>query len=148
MTIAQGDPDHGHHRVPPIPTGIVMTDRGTGVLWLLTWDFAAHTYSPLSFTAKMRFAATTVVPIEIALHAYGHMEGPYLHDPGTGKLLRLLFRDGRIGYEVVSDLGAARIVSQSRVFGRIRLNRTVLEVILPDTWVRTGDVLAWEENDL
>lgn len=147
--IAQGDPDHGHIRVPPIPQGVVMTDRDDATLWRLSWGDGDYDSLTLHFDAKMRFAISDDVPRDMSIRAYGVNEGPYFTDTLTGTILRFFVRGGRLGYEVASDLGpGVSSMTNGKVFGRVGLRRTALEVILPNSWVRFDDPLAWEENSL
>lgn len=123
-------------RIPPIPRGIVLTDRDDGTLWILTHNTVESSPDGDGHVSiKDTFALTQDHRI------YTANEGPVLGEHGT---IRLLVRGGRLGYEMVSWGQGIRSVSQQTVHTRNGFRGDFGKIIVPSTWVRFDDVLGWE----
>lgn len=110
--------DMGPVRIPPLPQGIVFTDRTTGTLYLLSHDSGEGTTS-----------LETPVPSQWTGRAYGPTDGPFLSSPDG--LLRLYVDNGVLSKEL------APTVHQGREGGRILTRNfseanVVFEVTAPD----------------
>lgn len=82
-----------------LPMWVSMVDRADGTVWYLT-----HRVS------DQRFGITDSPPPpkqRLSVRAHGAYDGPYLEVAGRkGLVLRLLIRNGRFGYEVVTPTRA------------------------------------------
>lgn len=125
----RGYTDLGRVRIPPLPQIVVLEDRADGTLWALTHD-STGTYvgltDELPGTRKDFFL-------------YGAWQGPLV--PSDHRL-RLLVRDGHLGYEEVDHPVGVQDIDNARVLTR-RTGATKFEIVKPAAWA-TGDALAYE----
>ncbi len=101
-----GRPDY-----PPLPMWILMTDRVTGVVYVLR-----HTGDPGSLTLDL--SATNLPTLNIAL--YGPLDGPWLNG-----VVRLFVSDGTLSSEIVYPRPGNW---NPRVFARRGVQRLLLEI--------------------
>ena len=110
----QGFTDLGGIRIPPLAVTIVFTDRGTGTLYALIHDVTGNFIGIDDETAQVTRPDAVV---------FGAFAGPLLSKEKP--ILRLLVRDGVLGFEEVvlptgvSDLDQARVLSR-------RINESML----------------------
>lgn len=117
-----------------LPNFFAMTDREDGNVWYLTHD-----------ADDERFAINDSLPagrLKGAIQRYEPYHGPIIAE---NPRLRLLIRNGRIGYEVevlpqgVSDRDQARITTRRGVSDfRLEVHRS--------TWQTPGDVLGYRSD--
>lgn len=126
-------------RIPPIPRGMVLTDRDDGTLWQLKQNTTED--SP---DGAGHVSITDVYAVNQDHRVYAAYDGPLLGEHGT---IRLLIRGGRIGYEMVSWGPGTSDISQSPVYTRNGFRGDFSEIIVPLSWVRFDDVLGWEAQE-
>ncbi len=119
---------HDQVRVPPMPAYFSMIDREDGTEWFLTW-LAQDGYFSISDTPPPDRFQTQVL-------RFGPQDGPWL---GNG--IRLLVRDGRLGYDMprVADKTISPLT-----FARSKWKRYSLQV-QRGPWQREGDTLGYKE---
>jgi hypothetical protein len=117
-------------RVPPLANNIIMVDRADGTHWQLT-----HRQSDDRFAIRDDPLHPT---LRGQLSFFGPYEGPYLQV--AFDLVRLLIRDGRIGYEMVTG---RETYDSARVLTRRGPEKTYALEVIPAGWAREGDVLGW-----
>jgi len=100
----------GRPAVPPLPAFVVMTDRVTGTLYVLTYTGASPSLA-LSVSATIPARNRTV---------YGPMEGPYLNGN-----VRLYVSSGSLLSEVLYPSPGSW---GPRVFARLNNQRVLLEI--------------------
>lgn len=112
--------------------GIILTDRDDGTEWLLSFNDALYeTDDGLGY-----FSIDTAIPHGLDVYTYEAYGEPTF----TGGF-RLLVRGGYLGYEIVDwDTGTTK-----RVLGIDGFRAVFREIIVPSTWQREGDMLAWQE---
>lgn len=136
----QGYTDLGRIRIPPLPPYIIMTDRDTGTLWLLSWNLTTA-----SQDGKGYVSITDVIPSTPDKLVYGPYDGPYVQEQNAAQgspVIRLLIRGSRLGYEMVSTQSLASIDNQP-VLTRQGLVFSFREIIVPATWKQEKDTLGW-----
>jgi hypothetical protein len=118
--------------IPVRPEFMIMHDRKDNKRWLLT-HAVLNGKDYYAITDDFNTRRTPFI-------VYEAWDGPNLPNHGS---LRLLIRDGRIGYEQLPC-----IVNQTqRILSRKLQQRHTLEIIVPATWRRFGDVLGWQRID-
>jgi hypothetical protein len=116
-----------------LPSFIVMTDRDTGTLWRVHHD------------ASYVLVGITNAPVPklyLGMYKqYGPYEGPIM---GNNPRIRMLIRNGLLGYEVV-DLGQGVTDQDNAPLNtRLEQSRFSLEVNMVG-WVDPGDVLGYTQ---
>lgn len=126
--------DFGTLRIPPIPQGIVLTDRDDGTLWLLSYSTAEESEDGLGY-----ISINDAIPPARERYVYDAYDEPKFH--GT---FRLLVRGGYLGYELIPrDPGTTK-----PVFAVKAASRSYREIYVPESWQRLGDVLAWRDFEV
>lgn len=117
----------GEPIAPPLSTFVLIQDRGDGKWWALT-----HA----SLNGLDYFAITDDINTrKQASVAYGAYDGPHLpNHPG----LRLLIRDGWLGYEETPVF-----LQSPPITTRKLMQRNFLTVIVPAVWRKFPDELGW-----
>lgn len=132
----RGYTDMGRIRIPPLPRGIVFTDRDDGTLWLL-----GHTTDPAGPDGYGYVTLNDTFSARENARVYDAYDGPLL---GKNPLIRLLVRGGQLGYEMV-DMGVGtHDIDQARVLSRNGNRGDFSDIIVPTSWQRFDDTLAWE----
>lgn len=91
----RGYTNMGRIRIPPTPPAMILTDRGTGTQYLVSFSTEVETvdgYGHIIITDSLPNCARRPCTI------YNAGEEPYI---GTNPLKRLYIRDGRLGMEVI-----------------------------------------------
>lgn len=123
----QGYLDMGPVQIPPLPEYIVMVDRSDGQHYVLTHDGADVVLS-------------TTIPNSKELTVFGPYDGPYLNGN-----IRLFVSSGVLS-AVEVDVRYARYYNH-RVYARLGMSRTIIEITAPETWVN-GDALVYTPDIL
>lgn len=129
--------DMGGIRIPPLPSGIVLTDREDGTLWLLSHNVTESSPDDLGY-----ISITTTIPSNMTTRTFDAFDEPFV---GTDPRLRLLVRDGYLGFEIedlpqgITDRDTARNLTRRAFAAETR------EIIKPSTWQETSPVLGWED---
>lgn len=127
----RGFTDIGPPRVPPLPQYTVLTDRVDGTLWTLVHNgdfFGIDDTVHIKRTDKVEFGA---------------FHGPRLADNPN---VRLLVRNGFLGYEDVTLPVGVTDVNYQRPLTRRSVDRKTFEILEPVTSFVLGvDALAYEE---
>lgn len=118
--------------IPVFTQFMVLTDREDGKLWLLSHTVTEENRDYFTITDEWN-------PRKQPLVVYGPYEGPFL--PGYPRF-RFFIRDGRIGYEETETENQSQ-----RILSRKLMQRHTLEVLVPSTFKRFGDELAFERID-
>lgn len=122
--VVNGFTDMGRPRIPPVPTGIVFTDRDDGTEYLLSHSGGTYTL--------------TSVPGQFHGKPWGPYDGPTLTSPAG--LLRLYVASGTLSYELAPEAMAGR--RDQRILTRdFSDNATLFELTAPDGWT-FGDPLT------
>lgn len=127
--------------VPPRSPRIIMTDRGDGTLWMLAFNLGSPSPDGLGYVSII--SPPPERPDRGNYRIVGPYDGPFLRaepSPGQIKTLRLLVRDGYLGYEE-TDL----TTQQGRVTARKGLDAQAREIVVPASWRFEGDLLAWQD---
>lgn len=141
--IVRGYLDMGRAEVPPLPQNIVLTDRDDGTLWQLSHNTVIHSLDGVGHISIKDPSSFNSRPY--GSHIYPAFEGPLL---GTNPTVRLLVRNGHLGYEI-SPLPAHHTDRDNApVFTRNVNQREVREIVVPTTWRVAGDVLGWVPTSL
>lgn len=128
-----GYTDMGPIQIPPLPQAFLIQDRGDGTWWLLAYSITPPADDGLGYVS-----ITDVIPsnVHYSVHeAYGE---PVL-EPG----IRLLIRDGYLGYEVIDTNDI--LYKTRRVLARRGRARSHREIVIPASWTKSGDMLAWQD---
>ena len=128
----KGFTDLGSIRIPPIAATLVLTDRATGTEYALIHDSAGD-FIGLDDAASRVDVASAVV--------FSAFQGPILSADPT---VRLLVRNGFLGYEVTALATSVADLDGSRVLSRRGNQSTILEIRQASGWV-DGDALIWEK---
>lgn len=137
---------------PPRTPRVILTDRGDGSLWLLTFNTTEASSDGLGYISIVQPVPER--PDVGNLHVYGQYDGPHVRwvdtpvehsqgtDPQPTVVAKLFVRDGYLGFETVSVN-----VSNTRVIARQRVQRINREIIRPTTYAVGGpfEVLAWRD---
>lgn len=100
LRVVQGFTDLGRVRVPQMPVGMVLTDRATGTLYLLSHD------------ANGALVLQTPPPVQWHGVAYGPWDGPVLGGPAAPR--RLYISAGTLGIEAgPSGMASSRIMTRN-----------------------------------
>lgn len=118
--------------LPVLTQFMVLTDRDDGKLWLLSHHLTSENrdYFMITDTWNPRKQP------EIILGPY---DGPFLPDYPH---LRFFIRGGRIGYEEIDTAQQTQ-----RILSRKTMQHYTLEVLVPASYKRFGDDLAFERID-
>lgn len=131
-------------RLPPAPARVVMTDRANGTRWLLSYSTAFNTSDGFGHFSITDDLTETVNRGELP-RIYGAYDGPYL---ASTPIVRLLIRNGYLGYDIVEQTGVASMDSPP-VYGRKpAFNRSVRRLIVPVGFRYSPDLLGWTPEDL
>ena len=127
----RGFTDIGPPRVPPLPQYTILTDRADGTLWALV-----HNGDSFGIDDTVHIKRTDKVE-------FGAFHGPRL---ASNPKVRLLVRNGFLGYEDVTlPVGESELNTQ-RPLTRRGVDRKTFEVIEPSTsFVLGRDALAYDE---
>lgn len=117
----------GRPRVPPLPTNVVMTDRGTLVEYFLTFT---------GTEGSLVIALSTTLPTRPDTRFYRAYDGPVLDG-----VWRLVVSGGALSTELL-DYDLARYYG-ARVFARRGLETRALEIT-----VNAGGSLVYTEVDI
>lgn len=132
----------GPVRIPPLPPFIFMTDREDGTIWQLSHDTDDDHVG----------IDDSGIGTKVHYELYGPYDGPWIYaDPP----IRMLIRDGRLGYDIPDATDLAVKYSNGAIMTREGNTAASFEIKLPseDTtglrapWRAPGDVLAFEEFD-
>lgn len=142
--------------VPPRTPRVVLTDRGNGSLWLLTFSTAEASADGLGYISIMQ--PVPELPDKGNLHVYGPYDGPYIRwidtpiahsqgaDPrfGVPPVGCIFVRDGYLGFETVTTT-----TRTGRTIARQRVQRINREIIRPLTYDDSGpfNVLGWRDME-
>ena len=128
----------GGMRIPPLPPFVILEDRDDGTLWVL-----AHQESDDRFMLRSQ---DTAIPAHLRAQyrVYGPSDGPIL-EWGSG-LIRLLVREGRIGYEVLAPTQGQRDKDFPPVYTRDSYENHSL-VLSQGDYVREGDRFGYSTVD-
>lgn len=130
----------GPIRIPPLPQGIVLTDRDDGTLWLLSLNVVES--SP---DDNGHFSITDTIPSNMDTRTFEANDEPYMAENSR---VRILIRGGRIGYEIdeppigITDRDIGKLMARSGNSSHLA------ELILPSSWQHDPDVLGWDPVDL
>lgn len=139
IATVKGHKKMGRVRIPPLPLFIVMEDRGDpSIEWVLS-----HSLDGEYITINDQALDRGILPPYTQIKYYAAFEGPLL--PGF-PALRLLIRDGRLGYEVVSVVPVAD--QQSPIMSRRGVQKKIREVFVPDFWRLPGDTFKYRFVEL
>lgn len=143
----QGYIDMGKVRVPPLPQYMVMTDRADGTLWLLSYNLTDLNPPADGFG---RISITDVLPSTPDKLIFGPYEGPYVQEVTNEQgnpIIRLLIRDGHIGYEMPNFGPGVQSLDTARVLTRRGVANILREIVVPLAWRSAGDTLGWKVVD-
>lgn len=120
--------DLGPAEIPVRLRGIALTDRGDGTVYALQNDGANH------------IKIVSPLPTGFRGDTYEAYAGPVLSDGPFD--VRLLIRDGHLGYEPIEyTVGSRPVLAPNKV--RARHTDTLYQLRIPDGFA-IGDVLAYE----
>lgn len=123
----------GGARIKLLPLQIVMVDRADGTEWTLTHS-AERTHVGITDDPPHRKGQG---------HFFGPFDGPHIHLPERRVQLRLFIRDARLGYEVRPYIP---LIDEGRVLTRRGTKKFSLEIVIPASWSKEGDNIAWTEG--
>jgi hypothetical protein len=109
--------DYGRIRIPSLPSGIILTDRADGTLWLISHNLDAASSDGFGY-----ISIRTPMP-NVITKTYQAGEEPYFNDDPT---YRLIIRNGYLGVEIlplsphVADQDNAPIYTRKGVSSTIR----------------------------
>lgn len=130
--------DMGAIRIPPLPLGVVLTDRDDGTLWLLS-----HNTDDVFVDGLGRISLnTTLLNNAREYRVYGAYDGPLL---GANPTVRLMVRGGNLGYDTGPSPYEGAL--SSPVHTRVGLQRVSREIYLRPSWRTSSDVLAWRDTE-
>lgn len=109
----QGYWDMGRITIPPLPPNIVLTDRGTGALWLVEYNAGSGLVG-----------INSVIPSTPDKQIYASGEEPYVGD----RRARLIVRDAELGFDWNPDTGHITDQEQGPLY--IRVTGLPLQVVL------------------
>lgn len=134
--IINGYLDMGGMTIPPLPQGVVMTDRVTGKLWLLSHLSTA----PVVGGTDGRIMITDVLPRPEKYEVYGPYDGPWIQ----GKY-RLLISNGQLGFE---NDGAPKHLQFAfrRILTIYQNERKTREIVVPTNY--NGSRLGWAPENI
>lgn len=115
--------------LPVFTQFMILTDREDGTLWLLTHYVTEAGRDYFAITDEWNARKQPLVE-------YGPYDGPYLPNHPH---LRFFIRGGRIGYEEIEGANQSQ-----RILSRKLMQRHTLEVLVPTSFKRFGDELAFE----
>lgn len=140
--VRKGYTNLGRLRVAPLPQFIVMVDRGDGTEWVLS--HAMH--EGLIHVSIDSEGLERPAPLEDRrdFHYYGPYDGPYI---GSNPRVRLLIRDGYLGYDYPELPSGVSDRDQQLVTTRKGVQKRSHEIVVPTTWRRFDDMLAFEEDN-
>lgn len=125
--------------IPSMSLNHVLTDRGDGTRWFLSFTTTPGDVDGLGY-----ITINDTLPIRPDQRVYRAFEEPYLI--GQPKV-RLFVRDGYLGMEVFETSSGQ---SQARIMARVGLLREGREIIIPAGWSEftargsaPGGELAW-----
>lgn len=123
-----GYTDMGPIQIPGLPMTMGLTDRGTGTVYYLT-----HTTSEPGPDGDGFISLSTSPPSGPTV-VYGAYEGPIFD---TNPTLRLLVRDTRIGYEIVTyeGLRGQEKDYQQGLLTRYANRKETRKIVKPVGWV-------------
>lgn len=128
----QGFTDLGGIFIPPRSATLVLTDRADGTEYALIHDSTGNFIGLDSAASRVNVASAIV---------FGAFFGPILSADPT---VRLLVRDGALGYEVTPLDQSVRDLDGGRVLSRRGNESRILEIRQASGWV-DGDALIYEQ---
>lgn len=131
-----GYTDLGGIDIAPRPQMILMTDRGDGTIWLLSSNTEHYSIDGLG-----HISITNTIPNKMDFILYGPYDGPIITGPPDD--IKLLVRDGTLGYEFEPHPIWLGRRENAPVLTRHLLDRSYREIVTPDTWQNPGDMLGW-----
>jgi hypothetical protein len=101
--------DYGSAAIPPLPDGVVLTDRDDGTLWLVSHDMTVP---------DAMVTITDTWPTRLKVSIYPANEGPYI-----GPNAMLFVRGGLLGIDIALERHSGVVFSRkhgSRVAGQLK----------------------------
>lgn len=129
----------GPIRIPPLPAQMILTDRADGTLWLLSHNTIENSPDGLG-----HISINSVYNLRNDIDTFLPFEGPVLlaGDP-PDTTIRLLIRDGLLGYETTPYIQQRGDIRQARILTRKGVAAESREINVPNSWRIPGDVLGW-----
>lgn len=129
----------GSIQIPPLPPQIIMTDRDTGTLWLLS-----HTTTPPAADGWGFISINDTYDTRNDVVVYSAYEGPVVlaGDP-PDTTIRLLIRGGLLGYETEPFIRGIGERNQAGHYTRKGSASETRKITIPHSWAKTPDVLGW-----
>lgn len=121
-----GYTNFGGIQIPPLPQNVVLTDRGTGTLWHLSF-----TTDPPAADGLGYITINDSIPTQPDKRVYPANEEPILD---TQPRIQLFVRDGYLGMEVDDLPIMVTDRDQMPIHARVSLLRTGRRIIIPTGW--------------
>lgn len=122
--------------INPRPHFTVLEDRADGTHWVLSWSDEEVDGNDRHISINDEGLLRGTLPPRVDFHFYPANTGCHI-----GRGVRLFVRGGRLGYEMIDP-----IVTDRPAYARVGVNKEVHEIVIPDTWVKFDDMLAWDEE--